>query len=61
MAMPTNSTMIPTTGQPMLMSTGPPLFMATPYAVRQPERMEMIVNETAKLEKPLILRRSSWA
>ncbi len=43
------------------MSTGPPLVMAMPYAVRQPDRIEMIVNDTAKLENPLILRRNSWA
>ena len=54
-------TMIPTSGQPMFMSIGPPLNMAVPYAVRQPERIEMIVNETAKLEKPPIRRSSSWA
>jgi hypothetical protein len=43
------------------MATGPPVFIPKPKRVRQPERMEMIVNETAKLEKPDIRRLSSWA
>ncbi len=54
-------TMMPTSGQPMFMSIGPPLNIAVPYAVRQPDRIEMIVNDTAKLEKPPIRRSSSWA
>ncbi len=32
-----------------------------PNSVRQPDRIEMIVNETAKLEKVFIPLRSSWA
>ena len=43
------------------MITGPPTFMPNPYRVRHPERIEMIVNETAKLENPDMRRRSSWA
>ena len=35
--------------------------MAMPYAVRQPERIEMMVKDTAKFENPLMRRRSSWA
>jgi len=35
--------------------------MAMPYAVRQPDRIEMIVNDTAKFEKLLIRRRSFCA
>ncbi len=51
----------PTNGQPQVMSTGPPVFMPYPYRVRHPDKIEMIVNETAKLEKPDMFRRSSWA
>jgi hypothetical protein len=43
------------------MITGPPVFIPKPYNVRQPERIEMIVNETAKFENPDIFRRSSCA
>ena len=43
------------------MTAGPPVFIANPKRVRQPDRIEMIVNDTAKLEKVLIPRRSSWA
>ena len=43
------------------MITGPPEFRPVPYRVRQPDRIEMIVKETAKLVKPDICRRSSWA
>ena len=32
-----------------------------PYSVSVPDRIEMIVNEIAKFENPLMLRRSSWA
>ena len=53
--------MTPTKGQPQVMTTGPPTFMPYPYRVRHPERIEMIVNETAKLENPDMRRRSSWA
>src|SRR5450830_1767841 len=51
----------PTSSQPRVMSFGPPVFIANPKSVRQPERIEMIVNETAKLENVFIPRRSSWA
>ena len=61
MARPTNRVMIPTNGQPQTMTAGPPVIMPNPYSVRQPDRIEMIVNETAKLENPDIRRRSSWA
>jgi len=47
------------TGQPMEMTTGPPLFHAWPNVVKQPARIEMMLNEIAKLEKPLHLRLSS--
>jgi hypothetical protein len=40
---------------------GPPVFIPVPYRVRQPDRIEMIVNETAKFEKPDMCRRSSCA
>ena len=58
---PTNSVMIPTIGQPQTMMAGPPVFMPYPYRVRQPDRIEMIVNDTAKFENPDIRRRSSCA
>ena len=58
---PTISVMIPTIGQPQTMMAGPPVFMPYPYRVRQPDRIEMIVNDTAKFENPDIRRRSSWA
>ena len=51
----------PTTSQPMVMTAGPPTFMANPNSVRQPDRIEMIVNETAKFEKVRMPRRSSCA
>ena len=56
MASPTNSVMIPTIGQPQTMMAGPPVFMPYPYRVRQPDRIEMIVNDTAKFENPDIRR-----
>ena len=40
-------------GQPIEIAIGPPLFQACPYVVKQPARIEMIVNEIAKLENPL--------
>src|SRR3954451_1201730 len=46
-------------GQPHEIATGPPLFQAWPYVVKQPARIEMIVNEIAKFWKPLQLRESS--
>ena len=58
---PTNSVMIPTIGQPQTMMAGPPVFMPYPYRVRQPDRIEMIVNDTAKFENPDIRLRSSCA
>ena len=41
--------------------TGPPSVIPVPYRVRHPDRIEMIVNDTAKLLKPDMCRRSSWA
>ena len=61
MARPTNRVRTPTIGQPHTMITGPPVFMPNPYRVRQPDRIEMIVNDTAKLENPDMRRRSSCA
>ena len=43
-------------GQPQTMMAGPPVFMPYPYRVRQPDRIEMIVNDTAKFENPDIRR-----
>ena len=57
----TNSVMSPTKGQPQTMTAGPPVFMPNPYSVRQPDRIEMIVKETAKLENPDMCRASSCA
>jgi hypothetical protein len=31
-----------------MIRAGPPVFMPNPYMVRQPDRMLMMVNETAK-------------
>ena len=36
--------------QPQMITAGPPVFMPNTYRVRQPDRTEMIVKETAKLE-----------
>src|SRR5450755_2407022 len=58
---PTSSVITPTKGQPQVISAGPPVFIPVPYRVRHPDRIEMIVNETAKLEKPDMCRRSSCA
>jgi hypothetical protein len=44
-----------------VITTGPPVNMPNPYSVRQPDRIEMMVNETAKFENPDIRRRSSCA
>src|SRR5438874_2023952 len=52
---------MPTSGHPYAELAGPPTNMPNPKSVRQPERIEMIVNETAKLEKAPIPRLSSWA
>jgi hypothetical protein len=38
---------------------GPPIAIPNPNRVRHPDRIEMIVNETAKFENPLIPRLSS--
>jgi hypothetical protein len=37
------------------------VFIPYAYRVRQPERIEMMVKETAKLENVDMRRRSSWA
>jgi hypothetical protein len=37
------------------------VFIPNPYRVRQPDRIEMIVKDTAKFENPDIVRFSSWA
>ena len=51
----------PTSSQPQVIATGPPLLKAMKYEVRQPARIEMMVNEMAKLENPPISRYSTWA
>jgi hypothetical protein len=51
----------PTSSQPQIIVIGPPVFIPKAKSVKQPERIEMMVNETAKLEKPDIPRRSSCA
>ena len=61
MASPTISVNRPTMGQPQTMIAGPPVFMPYPYRVRQPDRIEMIVNDTAKFENPDMRRMSSCA
>ena len=38
MASPTNSVMMPTTGQPPTIIAGPPVVMPYPYKVRHPDR-----------------------
>ena len=43
-------------GQPTEIATGPPLFHAWLNVVKHPDKIEMIENETAKLENPLHLR-----
>ncbi len=57
----TRITKKPTTSQPRVMIAGPPVFIANRNSVRQPDRIEMMVNETAKFENVFIPRRSSWA
>ncbi len=57
----TSVTKNPTNSQPRVMTAGPPMFMANPKSVRHPDRIEMMVNETAKFENVFIPRRSSWA
>ena len=44
----------PTSSQPYVIATGPPCSKATKYDVRQPARIEMIVNEIAKFWNPPI-------
>ena len=51
----------PTISQPQVIATGPPWLNAIAYDVRQPARIEMIVNEIAKFWKPPIERKSSCA
>ena len=51
----------PTSSQPHVIATGPPWLNAIAYEVRQPARIEMIVNEMAKFWKPPIERNSSCA
>src|SRR5690242_2853940 len=46
-------------GQPQEMAIGPPFIHAWPNVVKQPDRIEMMENEMAKLEKPLQPRCSS--
>src|SRR5665647_1973868 len=46
-------------GGPIASAIGPPELMARPKLVMHPARTEMIENETAKLENPLIPRCSS--
>ena len=53
--------MRPTSSQPQGDATGPPRSNPTVYDVRQPARIEMIVNEIAKFRKPPIARKSSCA
>ena len=47
------------TGQPIEIAIGPPEFHAWKKVVNVPARTEMIVNEIAKLVKPLQARESS--
>src|ERR1035437_7755150 len=55
----THRTKTPTSGQPSEIAIGPPELMARPKLVMQPASTEMIENETAKFENPLIPRCSS--
>ena len=57
----TSVTKNPTTSQPSVITAGPPVNIANAKRVRQPDKIEMIVNETAKLENVRIPRRNSWA
>src|SRR5688500_644768 len=57
----TSVTMTLTRAQPQTISAGPPTFMPKPKRVSAPDRIEMIVNDTAKLEKVFIPLRSSCA
>ena len=57
----TVSVNIVASGQPSVISSGPPISSPYPYRVTAPVRIEMMENEIAKLEKPPMLRKSSWA
>ena len=48
-------------GQPMPMEAPPAALKPSWKEVMPPARMQMMENEMAKLEKPLIRRDSSWA
>ncbi len=49
-----------TMGQPHAIAAGPPLFQPNPNEVKHPDRIEMMENEIAKLEKPDHERCNSW-
>src|SRR6476659_4925769 len=53
--------MTPTRSQPYVELIGPPIDIPNPNRVRHPDRIEMMVNETAKFENAPIPRRSSCA
>src|SRR3954453_11188432 len=55
----TSRTSPQTIGQPIDAMIGPPLFHPNEYAVKQPARTEMIVNEIAKFENELPARGSA--
>jgi hypothetical protein len=61
MASATSVQKSPTISQPQVIATGPPWLYAIVYEVRQPARIEMMVNEIAKFWNPPIDRKSSWA
>jgi len=61
MTRPTKRVITPTRSHPQVITTGPPVFMPNPYSVRQPDRIEMMVKDTAKFENPDMCRLSSWA
>ncbi len=44
---PTSSVIRPTATQPQVITAGPPVVMPKEYRVRQPDRTEMIVKDTA--------------
>jgi len=46
-------------GQPIDIATGPPFAHAWPKVVKQPDRIEIIEKEMAKLWKPVHLRSNS--
>ena len=49
------------TGQPMPIDAPPAPAVACPSELMPPERMQMMENETAKLEKALMRRSNSCA